>query len=279
MALTGRDLHEEIVRFLEDSPENRHPGIEGPIFERPLLGVASAEDPLFARYKEVIGTFHRTPSEILPGATSVAVWVLPIPRPARLSNCAERARPSIGWARTRSFGEDFNVSLRRHAVCWLEARGHAAVAPMLAPDWARIDSTPVGIASTWSERHAAYAAGLGSFSLSDGFITPAGIAHRLGSIVTTARLEPTSQGRPDVWQHCLGFDGGHCDACVRRCPAGAISGTGHDKDRCNAYLETMKPALAAEWGTPIPGCGLCQVGVPCESRVPPRHKRGGEGSR
>jgi len=39
----------------------------------------------------------------------------------------------------------------------------------------------VGPASSWSERHAAYAAGLGTFSLNDALITPKGIAHRLGS--------------------------------------------------------------------------------------------------
>jgi len=50
-----------------------------------------------------------------------------------------------------------------------------------------------GLASNWSQRHIAYAAGLGTFSLSDGFITPKGIAMRCGSVVCDAALSPTLQ--------------------------------------------------------------------------------------
>ena len=39
---------------------------------------------------------------------------------------------------------------------------HTAVAPQLAATWLELTGTPVGIASSWSERHAAYAAGLGT---------------------------------------------------------------------------------------------------------------------
>lgn len=267
-------LRAEIARFVRESRANRHPDDGGPYFDAPLVGVAAADDPLFERYREptVIGPFHRTPAELVPGAASVVVWALPIAAPARRSNREARDRPSLLWARTRSFGEAFNVALRGHVVAWLGERGHAAVAPLLAPGWRQLDETPAGIASTWSERHAAYAAGLGSFSLSDGFITEAGVAHRLGSVVTTAPLPPTSANRPSPMGHCLFFDG-RCSACIGRCPAGAITATkGHDKARCRAYLESLKATLVPEWGLPNPGCGLCQVQVPCEARIPPKRK-------
>lgn len=268
-------LRAEIARFVRESPANRHPDGEAPYFEAPLVGVAAADDPLFERYRDpaVIGPFHRTPGELVPGAASVVVWVLPIPAATRRTNREAPDRPSLAWARTRSSGEAFNLALRRHVVAWLAERGHAAVAPLLAPDWKQLDATPVGIASTWSERHAAFAAGLGSFSLSDGFITAAGIAHRLGSVVTTLALPPTSAARPGPMEHCLFFDG-RCTACIGRCPAGAISAKGHDKDRCSAYLESLKVSLVPQWGTPQPGCGLCQVQVPCEGRIPPRRRKG-----
>jgi epoxyqueuosine reductase QueG len=268
-------LRAEIARFVRESPANRHPDRDAPYFDAPLVGVASADDPLFERYRDpaVVGPFHRMPRELVPGAASVVVWVLPIPPETRRSNREDRERPSLAWARTRSFGEGFNLALRRHVVAWLGERGHAAVAPLLASDWRQLDVTPAGIASTWSERHAAYAAGLGTFSLSDGFITAAGIAHRLGSVVTTARLPPTSAERPGPRAHCLFYEG-RCSACIGRCPAGAISAKGHDKDRCNAYLESLKTTLVPQWGTPNPGCGLCQVQVPCEARIPPLRKKG-----
>jgi epoxyqueuosine reductase QueG len=266
-------LRSEIERFVREHPGNRLQDGDVPYFDPPLVGVASADDPLFGAYKEIIGPFHSTPGELLAGAASVVCWVLPIPRETRQSNRREQALPSLAWARTRSFGEGFNVALRKHVVAWLAARGHAAVAPPLSPGWRQLDETPVGIASTWSERHAAYAAGLGTFSLNDGLITARGIAHRLGSVVTTLKLPPTSEGRPGVRDHC-GFYDGSCTACIGRCPARAISASGHDKALCNAYLEdTIKARVAGPWGTPSPGCGLCQTGVPCESRIPPRRRR------
>lgn len=264
-------LRTDLDRFVRESPGNRLPGGDGPFFDPPLVGVASADDPIFASYKDIIGPFHRTPREVLAGAVSVVSWSLPIVAPTRQSNRRERDVPSLAWARTRSFGEEFNVAVRRHLVAWLAARGHAAVAPMLAPDWRRVDDGPAGLASTWSERHAAYAAGLGTFSLNDGLITARGIAHRLGSVVTTARLVPTSGERRGVRENCLFYDGRGCTSCIDRCPAGAISEAGHDKARCSAYLEgTIKPRVAQAWGTPIPGCGLCQTRVPCERAIPRR---------
>lgn len=52
-----------------------------------------------------------------------------------------------------------------------------------------LDQPLIGIASRWSERHAAYAAGLGTFSLSDGFISSRGIAHRCGLCQTKVSCE------------------------------------------------------------------------------------------
>lgn len=47
-------VRDEIVRFVLASPENRHKEGEGRYFDEPLVGFASAEDPLFAEYKRII---------------------------------------------------------------------------------------------------------------------------------------------------------------------------------------------------------------------------------
>lgn len=258
-----------IRHFVVEDPGNRCADSAEPYFDAPLVGFAAAGDPLFAEYKRIIGDFHQRPEEILDGAATVICWVLPVTRPTRESNRREKRWPSRPWAFTRSHGETLNVALRRHLAAWLEGRGHRAAAPQLAPGWQQFADTPVGLASTWSERHAAYAAGLGSFSLNDGLITPRGIAHRLGSVVTDLALAPTPRTAPDYRHNCLWFRDGSCGLCIERCPVGAISREGHDKARCRDYVYGEVPRAVGElFGVPHTGCGLCQTGVPCEGLIP-----------
>lgn len=260
---------DEIKRFVQESPDNCFPDSGIPYFDEPLLGIASALDPLFTDYKRIIGTFHQTPQEILAGAQSVITWVLPITRTTRESNRREDRWPARDWAATRTHGEELNTALRKNLVAWLEERGQRAVAPQLAAGWQPVDDPAVGIASTWSERHAAYAAGLGTFSLSDGLITPQGIAHRLGSVITDLSLRPSPRIAPDHRHNCLWYREGTCGLCIKRCPVGAISHQGHDKEKCREYVYGAIPAaVGATYGVAYTGCGLCQTKVPCEALVP-----------
>jgi len=266
----------EIVRFVTECAANRLPDGSAPYFEAPLVGFAAAADPLFAAYKEIIGAFHLTPGELfaaeigeqaLPG--TVICWILPVSAAVRTSNRSENEYPSREWAQQRNFGEGVNSLLRRHLVEWLKAEGCQAVAPQLAAAWQEFAETPKGRASTWSERHAAYAAGLGTFSLSDALITAKGIAHRCGSVITDCVIETSERvDRGYAW-NCLYYREGSCGACIGRCPVGAISFSGHDKNRCCHYVYTTIPAEVAEkYGVKATGCGLCQTRVPCESSIP-----------
>ena len=272
-------LIEEIERYVAEDQENRMEDGR-PYFDAPLVGFAAASDPLFQGYKRIIGEFHWTPLEFLAQelgqgeATegTVISWVLPVPETTRMENRREDTYPCRAWAHTRTFGDQFIKQLRRHVVTLLREDGWTAASPFLSERWKMLAETSVGIASNWSERHAAYAAGLGTFSLNDGLITRKGIAHRLGSVVTDLVLPATE--RPDWKDHrenCLTFAGGQCGVCIDRCPVGAITQDGHDKEKCRAHTyghEMM--TRARDYGAEIPGCGLCQTKVPCENRVPRR---------
>ncbi len=246
-------------------------------FDAPLIGFASADDELFERYQSIIGPFHWTPSQVLdqvygpdgPAARTVICWVLPITGKTRLSNRREDQYPSRQWARTRHYGELFNDVIRRSVVDYIVKGGGCAAAPMLLSEWSRVDDPDAGIASTWSERHAAYAAGLGTFSINDGFITPRGIAHRVGSVVTDMVIQPSPQNYWDYRENCLTCRNIKCGVCMARCPVGAISLKGHDKALCHEY--TYGPAfrkIGKKYGAKHVGCGLCQTDVPCEERIP-----------
>jgi len=270
-----------IRAFVAESPENRHKAIDdSPIFDAPLVAVADGDDPLFAQYKTIIGDFHMTPREVLAQESSAAAaadtvsvicWILPVARKARLSNRRRELTPSLRWAHTRLYGERFNDLLREHVVSRLTRRGCAAVAPMLTSGFKSVEHDD-GPASTWSERHAAYVAGLGTFSLSDGFITPSGIAMRCGSAVTDLPLPASERACANHLSNCRHYRDGSCGACIDRCPAGAITAMGHDKNKCRTYMRDGLQGLPERYGTEdigYAGCGLCQTGVPCEWRIPP----------
>jgi ferredoxin len=271
-------IERAITKFAEENSANRRKVDGGKYWDTPLIGFASGEDPLFKQYKKIIGKFHFTPQEIFDltfgksdptRKLSVISWVLPASEDIRKSSRKEKEYPSLLWAHARHFGEQFNVKLRDHLVSLLKKKGYRAVAPMNSCHFRRLKSPRVGFASNWSERHVAYACGLGAFGLSDGLITAKGKAMRVGSIVTDLLLRPSERIYAHHRAHCLYFFNKTCKACAARCPAGAITEQGHDKDKCEAYfygadfLNKRK-----EYGVKITGCGLCQTKVPCEFEIP-----------
>jgi epoxyqueuosine reductase len=274
---------ENVIRdFIERSPENTLQGaFQEKAFENPLVGFANGADPIFESYKRYVGPFHWTPLEIFnqtfpaSNATSeeltVISWILPQTVATKTDNRRQSTYPAERWARARIFGEEVNVKLRQLVVDALQKDGIAAVAPMLSPLWKRKKSDPYVFASTWSERHMAYAAGLGTFGLCDGLITPRGKAMRTGSVVARIRIAASPRTYEDHRAYCLFFSQGICGKCITRCPVGALSEKGHDKLKC---LQHLKPASAeyvkAKYGFDGYGCGLCQTGVPCESKIPTR---------
>lgn len=280
-------LEQLIKNFIKENEQNRRTQLDlGVYWDEPLVGFASGSDPLFFEYKSVIGPFHLTPIEVISAALkekgmalsfsdmdqiSVISWILPAAEDIRKTNRKEKQFPSKLWAYTREFGEACNNGLKKHVVSFLEDIGHTAVAPPLSPTFKYFQDEKVGWASPWSERHIAYACGLGTFSLNDGLITPKGIAVRIGSVVTLLRLTPSEKTYRHYKENCLLFRDEKCGKCIPRCPAGAITEQGHDKDQCEAYInsETQK-AKRLEYGlkNPPPACGLCQTDVPCEFEIP-----------
>ncbi len=267
-----RDSHGNRLRHFDNSP----------IFDEPLVAVADGDDPLFEEYKRVIGPHHFTPREMLELSQQtnrrsndanhipvrVVCWVLPITETTRRSNAIMSSGPSRRWAHTRYYGEKFNNELRRAVEQHVRKHGARAIAPVVSPLFESIRNTPDGPSSTWSERHALFAAGLGTFGLCDGFLTAAGKAMRCGSVVVDVPLPVAPRPYSSHREACVYFTKGTCGECLSRCPAGAIGPNGHDKGKCDRYQqETLRP-LRKRYGVPITGCGLCQTGVPCESCLP-----------
>jgi ferredoxin len=276
----------ELTRFIfgwMSSPENNviAPDSDLPAFDMPLIGCASAADPLFSFLKNDIGAnFYWLPEEAFslayPGEgacaeeLSVIAWILPQTEHTRQAHRLADRLPSIEWSQARHYGEMVNVALRKAVVGKFESEGIPACAPVLLPEWSRNISEKYSFASDWSERHAAYSCGLGTFGLSGGLITTAGKAVRVGSVIVRANFPPTPRPYTHHNEWCLFYAKGTCRACIGRCPAGAISESGHDKEKCKQYIQTVT-AIHVEreqLGFRVNCCGFCQTRVPCEYRNP-----------
>jgi len=278
--LTRESIVESIVRFVEQSEANDLRTAEKePIFDRPLVGFSSGADSLYDFYRQHIGDFYKRPVDFLretfaeysadEGEVTVISWILPSTARTRAEQAKRRKQPSERWVRTRTYGEEFNNLLRSHVAGMLAANDIYAVAPLLSPLWKRSEEGPYAPCSNWSERHAAYAAGLGTFGLCDGLITPVGKAMRTGSVIAALRLAPSSRADGDHRAGCLHFSQGSCGQCIDRCPVGALSELGHDKKKCMRYTErAMHVYIRKKFGIETYACGLCQCDVPCMDHVP-----------
>lgn len=282
------DLRTDIASFIKkavtESPDNNlGPGHPGQAWAEPLVGFARGDDPLFAFYKKDIGEFYWLPTEVFslafpgqsarPEELAVVAWVLPQTEATRRAHRRCRRWPSEAWARSRKFGEEFNMGLRKRAADQLTRWGAPAAAPMALPQWSWETSPRYGYASSWSERHTAHAAGLGTFGLSDGLITPRGKAVRVGSVVARMPVPPAQRPYSGHHDWCLFYAAdGACGKCIERCPVEAITEAGHDKNGCQSFVMGASARyMLREFGVDIEGCGLCQVKVPCEAANPTRN--------
>jgi epoxyqueuosine reductase len=230
----------------------------------PLVGFASANDPLYASLKEegVIGPHHMMPQDWVENAKSVIVFFLPFTREVVESNYPE-GMSSKEWYLSRYYGEDFLNALRDHVADSLQKAGYQAVAPSRSQRFEMQNTT-----SNWSERHSAYIAGMGSFCLSYSFISDKGCAGRYGSVVTNLELEPSHRTK-GLRDNCLHDEKGTCALCIPRCPVGAITSEGKDHWKCQEYLITQVMAnYVPQFNIVVGGCGKCQTKVPCARKVP-----------
>lgn len=240
-----------------------------PLFDAPLVGCASADDPLFTRIKaddKILGDTFKLPNDWLPSAKSVVSIYYPFSERMRKSNWDNLGVPSDEWLHGRIEGHEFIHETDRIVEGWLRDEGFETCIPALEPSLQvnkREPEDAIGrpmFHSSWSERHVAFVAGLGTFGLSAHLITRVGKAGRFSSIITNAEIEPTP--RPygdDPYAYCT-----LCGACTKRCPVDALTiEHGKDFQTCWVYLEETKIRFKPRYG-----CGKCQHLVPCETGIP-----------
>jgi len=219
-------------------------------FREPIIGYASANDPLYEKLNEILKAKQLHPKEILPVAKTVVVYFIPyslaIIKKIQGENVIVQEW-SDNYTLTNMLLQSIGIRLKEV----LNARG---VLAEMEPPTNNYD--PIQLTTKWSHKSSAVIAGIGTFGLNHLLITPSGTAGRLGSIIIDADILPTK--RPEI-SYCLYYKEKKCKVCIDKCPIGALTETGFDKFRCNAYLDGKNIHDLQQ------GCGMCSSG-PCAAK-------------
>lgn len=231
----------------------------------PQVGFADAHGPEISRLRDVASPSHMAPEEILPGARTIVSYFLPFTRALDRTNLPPGEVPSMEWAVAY---EETNGMIRRinkALIDWLASTGAESREPEAAYRFDR-----ERLVSEWSQRHVAWAAGLGTFGINNMLITPTGCCGRFGSIVTDLTLETD---RPLAGELCIYKRTGQCRACIARCPSKALTLKGFNRKSCyelvsrNARIFTgLGSSYSGTGNGPVTGsevCGKCTTCIPC----------------
>ncbi len=224
-------------------------------YREPLVGFADAADPRFLELRAVAEPTHLLPGDLLLAARSVVAFFLPFAKEVVKANRAQRREVAREWALAYVETNDLIDRIVQDLIAALAERGVGAAAQPATHNW-----DPVTLISRWSHKSAAAIAGLGGFGLHHMLITEAGCAGRFGSLVMDAALPPTARPRAPVHWGCRYFEDGSCRVCVERCPVGALTEEGLDKQRCYAWLMQVADRYPDLGLADV--CGKCATG-PC----------------
>ena len=234
-----------------------------PILDAPLIGIASADNPLFETFsqEEVIGSQWRAPKMWMPEAKSVIVFFFPVSSAIRSRHRAAQTPTNEAW--NYGYGKHGQVvnAFIDGVTAELENQGVHYFIPSRDRNFKTEQHTvihggkeDVHYSTPWSHRHVGFAAGLGTFGVHRHLITKSGCSGVFASMIVDCEMEPTVSDYKDPYDYCL-----HCGACIARCPAGAISVENlRNLKECRTYAATLRTETD-------PGfCGKCLVGIPCE---------------
>ena len=248
----NQDIRTEIEKIIKDEVKK----IGRPdLFREPMVGFVSVEDPSIVNVKEIVGPWHRSPEDLLPGARSIIAYAVPSTKEVALDPGYSKFSGLVWSEAYVLINKNFEL-ISNTVADYLRSQGYEAATVTATNDYDQ--SNPV---STWSHRTMACAAGLGRFGMNRILMTAKGSAVRYCSLLTTAELTPSGPYDGPV---CMGLDGGDCTICLDACPVNALThwfdgGNFDCQDLQDLYHDKMIDELSVDTaGT----CGKCIAACP-----------------
>lgn len=233
----------------------------------PLVGFADAYHPEILNLKETISETHKLPMDVLPTASIVIAYFVPFTKQLAHTNRTNNEIASPEWALAYEETNAMFCKMNEFLIAELKSMGYDAA---VSPEAATFDQDK--LISNWSQRHFAKSAGLGTFGINNMLITKSGCCGRYNTIVTNLDVKPD---QPLTEEYCIYKKCGRCVACVSRCPSGALTVKGYDREKCYQVLK-KNAELYMEFGSSYSNetgnqpnstgsevCGKCVSNVPC----------------
>ena len=252
-----------------------------PIWQDVIVGFGRGGDAYFDFLKQDIGEFHWSPAEaFMLGKKDVDIESKDIlvvslgfqhAQKVKELNALAKEEPALKWTAARGDWDALIADISKKIVDDVEKIGLKAVAIDHITEFSRKRSENYGLSSKWSHRHIAFMCGLGTFGHCNGLITKKGKAMRFTTILIESDIEADVRTYEKYNEWCKKTSAEGCDACIKRCPVGAITEDGHNKDVCEKFIVHIKDKALREGlvtSATATGCGLCQCGVPCQDGIP-----------
>jgi epoxyqueuosine reductase QueG len=231
-------------------------------WEKPLIGFASAGDPLFPELRRLVSPAHGLPGDLLTNARTVVAFFLPLGKSIGRSNIPG-SLASREWALAYLETNMLISETGLHMKHYIESKGYDAIS---TPPTHNFD--PLSLVSDWSHRHIAFIAGLGRFGLNNMLITGSGCCGRIGSFITSLELFPDQRPTEEA---CLYRHDGSCRLCTNRCVGDALFPDRFDRHKC--YQRCLENEKEHQVLGHADVCGKCLVGVPCTFADPVEEMR------
>ena len=217
------------------------------LFRSPLISYSAAKDKKYLELKEIIGSWHLSPFELLPDAKSIISYFVPFTKKV----VCEPKNVTDGSPLWAEAYEIINVHFGRInevLSTYLIGLGFSAKAMPATHNY-----DPKDMKCKWSHKSAAAIAGLGMFGKNRLLITKKGSGGRFCSLLTSAPLQ--AEQSPEL-EKC--HEDNSCTLCHSICPAKALSYDGIDKFACHRELTKNKDALIKSITfKKIDVCGKC----------------------
>jgi len=251
-------MTQEIQDFVVEYQENNDISTDWGV---PLVGFADAVDPLFIQLKKVVSFTHAVPRDLLTNAGTVVSFFLPFSKLLSVTNIKGHLS-SHEWAVSYIETNELIKQLSSHLKGIFSAVNQEVVTIPATHNW--IEDKLI---SNWSHRHVAFIAGLGRFGLNNMLITDKGCCGRIGSLITSAMIEPDF--RSEI-ESCLYKYDGSCKKCVGKCVNDALFEDSFDRFKCyDQLLRNVEEHKSVGYADV---CGKCLAAVPCSHINPVQMK-------